>query len=112
MELLMSNLVNFNTYLTDPEILSLIGTRFREWRISKELTQKEVIECTGVSRGAIQRLEAGGSVDLSTFVSIIRSLDLVDNLNLFLPLPEPTIESLKEIRNTVTSRRRVRKKNG
>jgi transcriptional regulator with XRE-family HTH domain len=104
-------MTNFNAYLSDPEILSLIGERFREWMINRGLTQKEIIERSGLSRGAIQRLETGNGVDLGTLVAVIRSLDLVDNLNHFLPEPEPTIKSLKEVRNTTSVRRRVRKKN-
>lgn len=105
-------MTNFTSYLSDPEILSLIGERFREWRINKGLTQKEITDRSGVSRGAIQRLETGKGVDLGTLIAVIRALDLVDHLNHFLPEPEPTIESLKEVRNTVSVRRRVRKKNG
>ena len=100
----------FTTYLSNPEILSLIGERLRQWRIKKGLTQNELIQRAGLSRGAIQKIEAGTNVDLNTIVALIRSLDLIDHLNLFLPEPEPTIENLKEIQNTVSQRRRVRKK--
>ena len=101
---------NFNSYLSDPEILSLIGERLREWRVNKGLTQMELIDRSGVSRGALQKLETGTNVDLSTIIAVVRSLGLTENLNLFLPEPEPTIESLKEVRNTASLRRRVRKK--
>lgn len=100
----------FTTYLSNPEILALIGERLRQWRVRKNLTQKELIRSAGLSRGAIQKLESGTNVDLKTIVAVIRTLDLIDNLNLFLPEPAPTIESLKEIKNTTTLRKRVRKK--
>ena len=105
-------MAKFTTYLTDPEILSMIGERLREWRVSRGFTQKEIIERSGVSRGAIQRLETGSDVAFSTIIAVTRSLDLIDHLNLFLPEPEPTIKSLKEVQNTVSTRRRVRKKHG
>ncbi len=84
----------------------------RQWRIKKELTQNELAKQAGISRGAIQKLEFGTNVDQRTFVAVIRVLELIENLNLFLPEPEPTIESLKELRNNTKQRRRVRKKNG
>ena len=102
----------FSSYLSDPEIQSLIGERFRQWRIHQGFTQIELTERAGVSRGAIQRLETGQGVDLRTLVALIRSLDLVDQLNNFLPEPEPTIQSLKELKEAVPTRRRVRKKHG
>ncbi len=101
---------NFTAYLSNPEIISLMGERLRQRRIKKGLTQKELINLTGLSRGAIQKLETGTNVDLNTVVAVIRSLDLINHLNLFLPEPEPTIKSLKEIQNTMAQRRRVRKK--
>ncbi len=103
-------MANFSKYLSNPEILSLIGERLREWRIKDELTQNELMKNTGLSRGTIQNLEAGMNADLNTVVAVLRALDLVDNLNTFLPEPEPSLESLKEIRNTPSQRRRVRKK--
>jgi transcriptional regulator with XRE-family HTH domain len=101
---------SFSTYLSNPEILSLIGERIRQWRIKKEFTQNELTQRTGLSRGAIQKLESGTNVDLNTIIAIIRSLDLIENLNQLLPEPEPTIESLKEIQSTTEFRKRVRKK--
>ena len=103
-------MANFSKYLSNPEILSLIGERLREWRIKDELTQNELMKNTGLSRGTIQNLEAGMNADLNTVVAVLRALDLVDNLNTFLPEPEPSLESLKEIRNTPSQRRRVRRK--
>lgn len=101
---------SFSKYLSNPEVLSLIGERLREWRVKKDITQNELIKHAGVSKSAVQRLEAGANVDLKTIVAVLRALDLVDNLNTFLPEPETTIESLKEIQNTPSQRRRVRKK--
>jgi transcriptional regulator with XRE-family HTH domain len=101
---------NFTAYFSNPEILSLMGERLQQWRIKKGLTQNELVKRTGLSRGAIQKLEAGTNVDLNTIVAVIRSLDLINNLNLFLPEPEPTIKSLKEIQSTTSLRKRVRKK--
>ena len=103
-------MASFSTYLSNPELLSLIGERLREWRIKKGFTQNELLKLTGLSRGTIQNLEAGTNADLNTVLAVLRALDLIDNLNLFLPEPEPTIESLKEIQNTPSQRRRVRKK--
>lgn len=103
-------MITFSSYLSNPELLSLIGERLREWRIQKGLTQADLITRTGLSRGAIQKLETGTNVSLSTVIAVVRSLDLIENLNLFLPEPVPTIESLKEIQNTASLRRRVRKK--
>lgn len=101
---------HFSKYLSNPEVLSLIGERLRSWRIKKNITQRDLIKLTGLSRGTIQRLEAGTNVDSTSIVAVVRVLDLIDNLNLFLPEPDPSIESLKEIQITPPQRKRVRKK--
>ena len=44
MGLMIIKLNRFTTYLSNPEILSLIGERLRQWRIKKDLTQNESLE--------------------------------------------------------------------
>lgn len=60
-----------------------MGYRLKEIRVSKKLTQEELAEKSGVSRGTIAALESGKerSVLTGTLVKLADALDTtVDNL--------------------------------
>lgn len=58
-----------------------LGQHLRGWRRLNGLTQAQVAERAGVSRGVITRLEAGGpGVTLDGFVRVLRALHITDEL--------------------------------
>ena len=70
--------------LSDAQILSGIANRLKNARIQKEYTQAELAEISGVSKGTVENLEKGESVQLSNLIKILRSLGLIDLLNDFI----------------------------
>lgn len=64
-----------------------LGERFKQARLNANLTQKELARRTGLSTKAIVNTEAGTS-KLATIVTIMMTLGLTDQLNLFIPKQE------------------------
>lgn len=71
--------------LSDPAILKRIGMQIKDYRIRMELTQNELAEKSGVSSGSVVRLEQGFPVSTLLFVSVLRTLGLLENLQVLLP---------------------------
>ena len=73
------------TELSDPAILQKMGRRMRDYRIRMEMTQGELAELSGVSMGTIVRLEQGCPISTLLLVSILRTMGLLENLEVLLP---------------------------
>ncbi len=88
--------MRITSQLTDAAILHELGARLARTRLERNLSQEELGNEAGVSRPAVQRLEAGEPVKLTTLLRILRVLDLLDSLDRFVPEPVPSpIERLK-----------------
>ncbi len=83
-------MVDFYEYST-PELVRLLGSRFKEYRMRCNLTQKEVAEQSGIGLTTIHKFENGtaNSLSLSTFILLLRVVGQVNALDDVLPeLPE------------------------
>ena len=83
-------MTDFYEYST-PELVRLLGSRFKDYRMRCNLTQKEVAEQSGIGLTTIHKFENGtaGNLSLSTFVLLLRVVGQVNALDDVLPeLPE------------------------
>ena len=83
-------MVDFYEYST-PELVRLLGTRFKEYRMRCNLTQKEVAEQSGIGLTTIHKFENGtaGNLSLSTFILLLKVVGQINALDGVLPeLPE------------------------
>lgn len=83
-------MADFYEYST-PELVRLLGSRFKEYRMRCNLTQKEVAELSGIGLTTIHKFENGtaNSLSLSTFILLLRVVGQVNALDDVLPeLPE------------------------
>ena len=83
-------MADFYEYST-PELVRLLGSRFKDYRLRCNLTQKEVAEQSGIGLTTIHKFENGtaGNLSLSTFISLLRVVGQVNALDDVLPeLPE------------------------
>ena len=81
---------DFYEYST-PELVRLLGSRFKEYRMRCNLTQKEVAEQSGIGLTTSHKFENGtaNSLSLSTFILLLRVVGQVNALDDVLPeLPE------------------------
>ncbi|MEM8594393.1 MAG: helix-turn-helix domain-containing protein [Pseudomonadota bacterium] len=61
-----------------------IGARLKQARLNRDLTQSDVARLSGVARKTVINAEKG-KAQLSVFVAIMVALDLVEQLDVFLP---------------------------
>lgn len=83
-------MADFYEYST-PELVRLLGERFKEYRMRCNLTQKEVAEQSGIGLTTIHKFENGtaGNLSLSTFILLLKVIGQVDALDDVMPeLPE------------------------
>jgi len=96
--------------INDDDALAELGRRVVAHRIARNLTQGELADLAGVGRSTVQRIEGGDSIQLSSFVKLLRALDRLDALDAVL---SPDVRSpLAELERERTRRRRVRHKRG
>lgn len=83
----MRDLYEYST----PELVRMLGERFREYRMRCNLTQREVSEQTGVGMTTIHKFENGsaGNISLSTLILLLKSVGQINALDDLMPeLPE------------------------
>lgn len=95
--------------LTDAALLKEIGERLRRARLNRNLTQAALAKRAGIARRTVQKAEEGESTTLQSMVAILRGLDLLEQLDQFLPAPPPSPVQLAKLagknRQRASSRR-------
>lgn len=79
-------MVDFYEYST-PELVRLLGNRFKEYRIRCNLTQKDVSEQSGIGLTTIHKFENGtaGNISLSTFIVLLKVVGQINTIDNLLP---------------------------
>lgn len=85
------------TERTNSAILKEIAARLKEYRLRRNLQQKEVAENAGVSLDTVARFERGESITLEKFLRILRVLDMLENIEEFIPEPPLSPILLKKL---------------
>lgn len=76
--------------MSPDELAHELGTRARNERLRQNLSQSTLGERAGVSRLTVTRLESGGSVTLTSFLSVLTALRRAGDLEDVLAPPEAT----------------------
>ena len=80
--------------MNDEALLQEVGRRIAFLRRSSQIKQEELAERAGISRYALSRLENGaGGIRLESFLSVLRSLNVLNRLSVV--LPEPTLTPIQ-----------------
>ena len=98
--------------LNDQAILAELGAYLAAQRLAANLTQAQLAEQAGVSKRTLERAEAGESIQLITFIRILRELDLLPLLEQWLPTQQASpMQQLAERKGkySVNQKQRVRK---
>ena len=91
----MKDLYEYST----PELVRMLGERFKEYRMRCDLTQKEVSELSGVGLTTIHKFENGtaSNLSLSTFILLLKVIEQINYLDDLLPeLPPITLSCAKK----------------
>lgn len=83
-----------NANRAEPEFVTLqrLGEHFECYRLSRNITQKELARQAGVSKNTVVNFEKTGAASLDTVLRILKALDLRDRL--FLLVPDAKISPL------------------
>ena len=74
-----------------PELVQMLGVRFKDYRMRSNMTQKEVAEQSGLTVNTIHKFENGRvpNLSLSTFLLLMKAIGCINSLDEMLPeLPE------------------------
>ena len=74
-----------------PELVQMLGIRFKDYRMRSNMTQKEVAEQSGLTVNTIHKFENGRvpNLSLSTFLLLMKAIGCINSLDEMLPeLPE------------------------
>jgi transcriptional regulator with XRE-family HTH domain len=95
--------------LTDEAVLTELGIRIRQLRIDRGIPQAALALQANVSLSTLVRLESGCSVQLDSFVRVMRALRQLDKCNLLLPpadeRPLQLLRARTKIRKRVSPRK-------
>lgn len=69
------------------ELVRLLGSRFKDYRLRANMTQKEVAEMSGLSMMTIHRFENGmvKNISLGTFLLLLKAVGSINDLNELIP---------------------------
>lgn len=83
---MFSNMADYNEY-SMPELIGMLGVRFKEYRIRYGMTQKDVAEQSGITINTIHKFESGdaGNISLRTFLLLVKAIGCMENIDRLLP---------------------------
>lgn len=79
-------MTDFSDY-SAPELVRMLGCRFKDYRLKANMTQKEVAEMAGLSVLTIHRFENGmvTNISLTTFLLLMKAIGSINDLNELMP---------------------------
>ncbi|MBO6025629.1 MAG: helix-turn-helix domain-containing protein [Bacteroidales bacterium] len=81
-----------------PELVQLLGQRFKDYRLRSFMTQKDVAEQSGVTINTIHKFENGlvPNMSISTFLLLLKAIGCIDGLDELMPELPGSLYLIKE----------------
>ena len=79
-------------FMSPEELQIELGRRMRQLRLYRNIDQRAAAQKAGVTRSALQNLEAGRGSSVKTLLRILKALNYLDGIETL--APEPTINPL------------------
>lgn len=73
--------------MTDHAITKEIGTRIKGHRLQKNISQQSLAKKAGLSDYTLQKIEYGENTSLKSLIAVLRVLNLLDQIEQFIPRP-------------------------
>lgn len=75
------------TEYSAPELVRMLGSRFKDYRLRANMTQKEVAEMAGLSTLTVYRFENGTvtNISLSTFLLLMKAVGCINDIENVMP---------------------------
>ena len=81
---------------SEKSVLTELGQRIRQNRISLNITQAELAEKCGISSSTENRIENGEDSKMSNYIRILSGLNMLGNLDVLIPEVQPDFKALYE----------------
>src|ERR1700733_6938644 len=75
-----------------------LGRRLQRLRLSRNLDQRTVADKAGITRAALQNLEAGRGSSVRTLLRTLKALNYLEGIEIL--APEPTVDPLALLRSS------------
>ena len=79
-------------FKTAEELQSELGRRLQQLRLSRNLDQRTAADKAGITRSALQNLEAGRGSSVKTLIRMLKALNYLEGIEIL--APEPTVNPL------------------
>lgn len=79
---------NEDGYRSDDAVLAEFGSRLNALRLMRDMTQAQLAHEAGISKRTLERIEAGKSAQITSYVRVLRTLNLLNRLEDVLPAPQ------------------------
>ena len=93
--------------MTNAAILQTLGERLKEYRLRRNLQQAELAKFAGVNVSTVSRIEKGQNIMIDSYLRIMRVLDMLDNLEEFIPEPPRSPLLMKKLQGK--NKQRIKK---
>ena len=95
--------MNFQA-MGDNAVLAELGLRVRKERLNQNMAQNDLAIKSGISRRTLQHLETGHTCTLANLIRVLRTIQKLDALDLFLPQPEVSPLQLAKLKGAERQR--------
>ena len=96
--------------MSDTQILQMLGERYEEFRLHRQLQDKDVMNAGGVTKDAINKFKnKGGNITLLNFIKILRGTGQLEALSHLFNVP-PSLPK-DDVPKVSRIRKKIRKKN-
>jgi putative transcriptional regulator len=97
--------------MTDAAVLAELGRRLARHRLARNWTQAQLAAEAGIGQATVQRAERGESVQMTSMIKLLRTLELLGGLDAAVPesidLPIAQLErEQRKLRQRASGRRR------
>ena len=81
---------------SEKAILQEFGIRIKQYRVSLNITQNQLAQRCGISVITLMRIENGEDTKWSNIIKILSEINLLDNLDILIPEPQPDYKAMFE----------------
>ena len=82
---------------TPSSIMEILRVKYKQKRLSMDLTQSGLSTRSGVSLGSVKRFESNGKISLESLLKISLVLECLDDFDNIANIKEKKIDSIKQL---------------
>ena len=88
---------------TPSSMIQTLKDKFKERRLSLDLTQEGLATKSGVSLGSLKRFESSGQIALESLLKLALVLECLDDFNMIADKKELQVNSIDELLKTTSA---------